>query len=90
MAAPAGAGGLSFPIECAAAKRDVAGFGEQAEEGVRLRDGFELRKNFPHLRCEMRGTQILDVGRPSVFAFAALGRNFYGGVYGCFHLRYPH
>ncbi len=35
MAAPAGAGGVSVPAECAAAQRDAAGFGEQAKAGLR-------------------------------------------------------
>ena len=40
MAAPAGAGGISVPTECSAAKRDAAGFGVEAEAGLRL-GGFD-------------------------------------------------
>ena len=36
MAATAGAGGISVAAECAPAKRDAAGFGEQAEAGLDL------------------------------------------------------
>lgn len=56
---PAGGGGVSVAAECAVAERDAAGYQGEAEAGVAAREGM----NLPHLKGEMSGTQISDVGQ---------------------------